>query len=417
LLFADIDDFRNVNDSLGHEFGDQVLREYAQRISAAVADVCGADALVARYGGDEFLVLAQAEDAMATGELVAKRLVHDLAKPLSLQEHKVYLGTSIGIAIFLEDAADTASLLKDASIAMYQAKIAGKSCYRFYNRAMDSAAARRMHIQQQMHDAWGRGELQLVYQPIYRTADLQLVGVEALLRWQNPELGAIPPSIFIEIAEQSGLIEKIGQEVLLQACKEATFWLGHKSGSNLFVSVNVSSRQLRSSGFVDYVDQCLSDSGLPASQLHLELTETALIGDEMQVETLLERLRRRGIKIWLDDFGTGFSGLNHLRQVPMEGVKIDKSFIAGLQRNAGDLALTKAIIEMAHSQGLYVVAEGVEQTAHYEILRDCGCELLQGFWLGMPLTADQLHLLLADDAGQRLVLPFDAHSGRLPVSP
>ena len=396
LLFIDIDEFKRVNDTLGHEAGDDALLQFAQRIAAAVGQDGGDDALLARFGGDEFVILigndAGRVENMATA--LAKRLVADLGSPLQVQEREIFLGSSIGITLFPEDATDATGLLKNGDIAMYQAKLAGKSCFRYYGRALDHAVERRLHLEQELRGAWERGELHLVYQPIFRTLDRMLIGVEALLRWQHPVLGAIPPSMFIDIAEQSGLIQTLGPKVLHAACLRARQWPCNGAGEELFVSVNVSPRQLRSGDLAAAVEQCLHVSGLAASRLHLELTETAVIGDEMLAASLLEKLHRTGVKVWLDDFGTGFSGLSHLRQVPVDGVKIDKSFVADLQRDPDDLALTSAIIAMAHALGITVVAEGIEHQAQFDLLNERGCDLVQGYWLARPLDSDDLVRLL-----------------------
>ncbi|ALJ27969.1 GAF/GGDEF/EAL domain-containing protein [Stenotrophomonas acidaminiphila] len=396
LLFIDIDEFKRVNDTLGHEAGDDALLQFAQRIAAAVGQDGGDDALLARFGGDEFVILigndAGRVENMATA--LAKRLVADLGSPLQVQEREIFLGSSIGITLFPEDATDATGLLKNGDIAMYQAKLAGKSCFRYYSRALDHAVERRLHLEQELRGAWERGELHLVYQPIFRTLDRMLIGVEALLRWQHPVLGAIPPSMFIDIAEQSGLIQTLGPKVLHAACLRARQWPCNGAGEELFVSVNVSPRQLRSGDLAAAVEQCLHVSGLAASRLHLELTETAVISDEMLAASLLEKLHRTGVKVWLDDFGTGFSGLSHLRQVPVDGVKIDKSFVADLQRDPDDLALTSAIIAMAHALGITVVAEGIEHQAQFDLLNERGCDLVQGYWLARPLDSDDLVRLL-----------------------
>ena len=255
---------------------------------------------------------------------------------------------------------------------------------------MDHAVERRVHMEQELRGAWERGELRLVYQPIFRTRDRRMVGVEVLLRWQHPTLGTIPPSVFIEVAEQSGLIEVIGPKVLRAACMEAVQWPHSVDGEGMFVSVNVSPRQLRGGELPALVADCLRDTGLPASRLHLELTETAVIGDEMLAAALLDKLHRTGVKVWLDDFGTGFSGLSHLRQVPVDGVKIDKSFVADMQRDPDDLALTTAIIAMAHALGITVVAEGIEQEVQFDLLSQRGCDLAQGYWLSVPITATEV---------------------------
>ncbi len=402
LLFADIDDFKRVNDTLGHDAGDEVLVQFANRIRHAVERYGDSEeTLLARFGGDEFVILLQgghdgARDVRGMATELAETLVEELARPLVVQGRQVFLGSSIGVTLFPDDAAGATALMKNGDIAMYQAKVAGKNCYRFYSRAMDQAVERSVRMEQDLRGAWGRGELSLVYQPIYRLGDGQLVGAEALLRWHHPEQGSIAPAVFIDVAEQSGLIESIGPEVLRAACNDAMRW--HRDfprGEGLFVSVNVSPRQLRSGDLPMQVAATLRETGLPAPQLHLELTETAVLGDELQASALLSRLRNTGVKVWLDDFGTGFSGLSHLRRVPADGVKIDRSFISDVLRDPDDLALTTAIISMAHSLGITVVAEGVEKEGQYAILRERGCDLAQGYWIGHPVRYEEFVGLLA----------------------
>jgi EAL domain-containing protein (putative c-di-GMP-specific phosphodiesterase class I) len=250
-------------------------------------------------------------------------------------------------------------------------------------------------MEQDLRGAWERGELSVAYQPIYSLSDGKLVGAEALLRWQHPDHGSIAPSVFIDVAEQSGLIETIGPQVLRTACADAYRWHERQPGAaGLFVSVNLSPRQLRSSELPKLVDACLRETGLPPACLHLELTETAVIGDELHASSLLSHLRNSGVKVWLDDFGTGFSGLSHLRRVPVDGVKIDRSFVADVLRDPDDLALTTAIIAMAHSLGITVIAEGVEKEGQYALLRERGCDLAQGYWLGHPVNAHDFGLLV-----------------------
>lgn len=394
LLFADIDNFKRVNDTLGHEAGDAALLQFATRIRNAVRQHGGEGAMLARFGGDEFVILVEGDQVRPLATRLAEVLVADLRDPLDIEGRQVFLGTSIGITLFPEDADSASALMKNGDIAMYQAKMAGKNGFRFYSRAMDHAVERRAHMEQELRGAWERGEVSVVYQPVCRTSDGKVVGAEALLRWQHPELGTIAPSAFIDVAEQSGLIDQLGPRVLRQACLEAARWVQETGDSRLFVSVNVSPRQLRHGDLPDIVAQCLRESGLPATCLHLELTETALISDELQAAALLARLHGTGVKVWLDDFGTGFSGLSHLRRVPVDGLKIDRSFIADLQRDPDDLALTTAIIAMAHSLGITVVAEGVEKQAQYSLLVERGCDLVQGYWLSHPLGASEFAQLL-----------------------
>lgn len=398
LLFADIDDFKRVNDSLGHDAGDEVLVQFASRIREGVERYAGGGAVLARFGGDEFVVLLESDerrgtDMRALAASVAENLVQELSRPIRVHERQVFLGTSIGITLFPDDARDATALMKNGDIAMYQAKVAGKNCYRFFSRAIDEAMARRVRMEGDLRGAWERGELSLAYQPVYRISDRQLMGAEALLRWQHQDQGQVSPAAFIDVAEQSGLIERIGPEVLRAACRDAAAWVGG-AGPAPFVSVNVSPRQLRSGGLPEHVARALRESGLPASRLHLELTETAVISDERQASTLLGLLRGEGVCVWLDDFGTGFSGLSHLRRVPIDGVKIDRSFVSDVTRDPDDLALTTAIIAMAHSLGITVVAEGIETEEQMDLLRSRGCGLGQGYLLGHPTTAAEIQALV-----------------------
>ena len=389
LLFADIDDFKRVNDTLGHDVGDEVLIQLANRIREAVERIGGDDGVLARFGGDEFVILLEGEghleDVRAAAAHLAETLVAELSRPIVVQDRQVFLGTSIGVTLFPDDASGATMLMKNGDIAMYQAKVAGKNGYRFYSRAMDQAVTRRVRIEQDLRGAWERGELTLAYQPIHRVADKALVGAEALLRWLHPVHGQVSPSVFIDVAEQSGLIETIGPAVFRAACRDAARWR-REEGEDLFVSVNVSARQLRSGDFREQVMAALAETGVPARLLHIELTETAVLGDEEQARQILGELREAGVKVWLDDFGTGFSGLSHLRRVPVDGVKIDRSFIADVLRDPDDLALTTAIIAMAHSLGMTVIAEGVEKEGQCDLLRSRGCDLAQGYWLGHPMN-------------------------------
>ena len=388
LLFVDLDDFKHINDTLGHDAGDEVLEQFAQRIRQCVRLGGEGTSEVARFGGDEFVAMIHGEDARDIAAHVADAILSELQQPVALMGRQVFLGASIGITLFPQDAPSANVLLKNGDIAMYQAKVAGKNCYRFYSKAMDQAVERRVQLEHDLRGAWERGELSLCYQPIFELASNRLVGAEALLRWQHPVHGVVPPSVFVDVAEQTGLIDAIGRQVLQRACSEALRW--KRDGEAPFVSVNVSPRQLRFGDLPSEVATVLRDTGLPAGRLHLELTETAVLGDEIQASALLARLRAMGVKIWLDDFGTGFSGLSHLRRVPVDGVKIDRSFIADVLRDPDDLALTSAIIAMAHSLGITVVGEGVENEGQYAVLRERGCDHAQGYWLGRPMAASEL---------------------------
>ena len=389
LLFIDLDDFKRVNDTLGHEAGDEVLSQLSARLRLTLERFGANAADLARFGGDEFTVLYMADEIRAASARLSEALLEEIQRPLLLGGKQVFLGASIGITMFPFDAYHAGQLLKNADIAMYQAKVAGKNCYRFYSRAMDQAVERRVQLEQDLRGAWDRGELSIAYQPIYSLGDTRIRGAEALLRWHHPQLGMVPPSVFIEVAEQSGLIENLGRNVLERACHDAARWRP-ADGSEPFVSVNISPRQLRSGELPDVVGNALLASGLLPHQLHLELTETAVLVDEAQASALLSRVRATGVKVWLDNFGTGFSGLSHLRRVPVDGVKIDRSFVADMLRDPDDLALTTAIIAMAHSLGIIVVAEGIETEGQCQVLRERGCDQGQGFWFGRPMSAADL---------------------------
>jgi diguanylate cyclase (GGDEF)-like protein len=394
LLFIDLDDFKRVNDTLGHEQGDEVLNQLALRVITTLEKHGLPGSQVARFSGDEFILLFLKSDIRNSSNELAEDLLAEVRKPLVLHGNPLYLTASIGITLFPFDANAAGVMLKNADIAMYQAKVAGKNCYRFYSRAMDQAVERRVQLEQDLRGAFERGEMGLMYQPIYNLTDGRIVGAEALMRWQHPRLGMVPPSTFIEVAEQSGLIEMLGRHALVLACNDAAMWT--TTDKTLpFISVNVSSKQLRGGELVDVIETVLASSGLKPNQLHLELTETAILSDENQASLLLSRVRATGVKVWLDDFGTGFSGLSHLRRVPVDGVKIDRSFVTDLLHDPDDLALTTSIIAMAHSLGITVVAEGIETEGQYAVLRERGCDQGQGFWLGRPMLAQEVAKLFA----------------------
>ncbi|MEO6171840.1 MAG: EAL domain-containing protein, partial [Arenimonas sp.] len=319
LLFVDLDDFKRVNDTLGHEEGDEVLNQLALRVKSTLEKYGLPGSQVARFSGDEFILLFLKSEIRSSANELAEALLENIRKPLILNGNPLYLTASVGVTLFPFDANAAGVLLKNADIAMYQAKVAGKNCYRFYSRAMDQAVEQRVQLEQDLRGAFERGEMGLMYQPIYSLTDGRIVGAEALMRWQHPRLGMVPPSMFIDVAEQSGLIEMLGRHALVLACNDAATW--QSANQTLpFVSVNVSSKQLRGGELIDVVETVLASSGLKPHQLHLELTETAILTDENLASVLLSRVRATGVKVWLDDFGTGFSGLSHLRRVPVDGV-------------------------------------------------------------------------------------------------
>ena len=390
LMFIDLDDIKRVNDTLGHHVGDELLVDVAARVRAA----CEAEAIdtaeLSRFGGDEFVVLFASGDVRRRAEALARRLLAAVRAPLPLQNRDLVVSCSIGITIFPDDAASAAQMVKNADMAMYQAKAAGKGCFRFYSRALDEEVERRVRLEHDLRGAWERGEMSLAFQPVFDLTDGRAVGAEALLRWTHPELGLVPPSVFIAIAEESGQVDVIGHRVLDEAMRAASGWAAGGDGPPPFVAINVSPRQLAQGDLPETVEAALSATGLDARRLHLELTETAILRDEAQATAAFTRLRARGVGVWLDDFGTGYSGLSHLRRVPVDGVKIDRSFITDLLRDPNDLALTSGVIAMAHSLGVTVVAEGIENEGQHALLRERGCPLGQGFHLGRPLSAEDI---------------------------
>jgi diguanylate cyclase (GGDEF)-like protein len=392
LVCIDLDDFKRVNDTLGHDAGDEVLEQFAVRLRQCVPFDSDPHAQVARFGGDEFVAVVAGHDARDSAHQLAEAVLNELQRPLIIRGRPVFLGASVGITVFPDDATQARDLIKNGDIAMYQAKSAGKNCLRFYSHAMDQAVGNSVAMEDALRGAWDRAELSVCFQPIYALSDRRLVGAEALLRWNHPVLGEVQPSTFVEVAEQSGLIEPIGRHVLICACEAAQRWGTDQQSP--FVSVNVSARQLRSGDLPDVVAATLKKTGLAPDRLHLELTETAVLGDEIHASVQLARLRATGVKVWLDDFGTGFSGLSHLRRVPVDGLKIDRSFIADVLDDPDDLALTSAIIAMGHSLGINVVAEGIESEEQYLILRDRGCDHGQGYWLGYPMSDAQIAMRL-----------------------
>ena len=395
LLFVDLDGFKRVNDTLGHGAGDQLLREVARRFSRCVrpSDLVGrpdspeeAPAL-SRLGGDEFTVLLSeiADDRDAAR--VAQRLLDSLRAPISVAGQEMVVSASIGISLHPGDGHDAESLLRCADAAMYHAKHAGRGHYEFFSRSLNEADARRMRLEGELVRALEREELSLRYQPVRDATSGATVACEALLRWDHPELGVISPADFVPIAEESGMIVAIGEWVLRQACGDAIAWL--RSGARpLRVCVNVSGHQLRRSEFATTVATVLDETGLDASLLELELTESTVMQDDAPTNHALRTLDERGVGLALDDFGTGYSSLSYLRRFPLDHVKIDRSFVREIPDNADDAALTSAIIAMAHSLRIGVIAEGVESVEQAEFLRARGCDLLQGYLLGRPTRFD-----------------------------
>jgi diguanylate cyclase (GGDEF)-like protein/PAS domain S-box-containing protein len=391
LLFIDMDRFKNVNDTFGHHVGDGLLLEVGQRLSRLVR---GSD-IVARLGGDEFvLVLAETgSSALRTAAALGSEALRVLSQTYHVQGHELHSTPSIGIGIFPQDGEDPETLLKNADLAMYHAKSAGRNNFQFFTTAMNEAIAERLAIESGLSTAIERHELALHYQPQVDVLSGRTVALEALLRWRHPQLGQVPPLKFIPVAEDSGQIEAIGAWVLDQALAQVAGWrsAGHPG---LRVAVNLSAQQLRVEGFVALVSQGLARHGLPGAALELEITESVAMRDPSRTADMLRQLRRLGVSLAIDDFGTGHSSLAYLKQLPLNCLKLDRSFVMDLEHDANDAAICTATIQLAHSLGLGVVAEGVENAAQLEFLRRLNCDVVQGYFYSRPLPVAECEAYL-----------------------
>ncbi len=386
-LFLDFDDFKRINDSLGHDAGDQLLQAIAQRLTNAVRE----SDTVARLGGDEFVVILPGIDPDHGGyEVMAvlTRVREAFDAPFRLGDQTPTLTCSIGVAMYPVDAQDAVSLIKQADTAMYAAKDAGRNAYRFFTADMNAKVQLRLQLETDMRRGLMDDEFFLVYQPQIDMQTGRPRGVEALLRWRDPQRGVIGPGEFIPVAEESGMIQALGARVLRDACRQVVQW--HRMHMPLRLAVNLSVQQLQHESWLAVVEDALRSSGLAARHLDLEITESVIITHPEQATATLLKLKRMGVSITVDDFGTGYSSLSYLARLPIQGVKIDQRFVHGLERNRNDEAITQAIIALSHSLGLRCVAEGVETAAQFNFLREHGCEEAQGFLIARPLAEDDL---------------------------
>ncbi|MBM4397230.1 MAG: EAL domain-containing protein [Deltaproteobacteria bacterium] len=390
VMFVDLDDFKSVNDGLGHDAGDALLVEAADRLRSAVR----AGDTVARQGGDEFMVLLPSVAGTADATVVAGRLLESLKAPVRIGEREVRVTASAGVAMFPMDGDSSEVLTRNADVAMYQAKARGRDNWQLFDPVMNERMATVLRVRNDLAGAVERGEFVLHYQPQVEIATGNMTGVEALVRWQHPERGMVPPGEFIPVAEDSGLIVPIGEWVLRTACAQCRAW--QEAGlPPIRMAVNLSARQFRRQGLVDTVTGALAASGLAAESLELEITETAAIQDPDFTRQTLDRFRSLGIAVTLDDFGTGYSSLAYLRSFPFGTLKIDRSFVREVQRNERDRSIVATIINLAHSLDLTVVAEGVETLTQFERLRSDGCDQVQGFGLARPTPAADIATILA----------------------
>lgn len=387
VMFIDLDRFKQINDSLGHLYGDRVLVDVAERIKRCVREVD----TVARYGGDEFVVLLHQADARGA-EATARRILEALSLPVQLDELSFTVTGSVGIAMYPDDGATANDLIKNADAAMYRVKERGRASFRFYQPQMNVDLLARMKIDHAMRQALPAGHFRLVYQPQVDIKTRQVLSAEALLRWRDPDLGDVSPAQFIPVAEESGFIVALGDWVLTQAVQQAARW--QAQGRALQVSVNVSALQFQQANFVDRVAGALSAAGLAPDRLELELTESILIQDAEEALSRLQQLAQIGVRLAIDDFGTGYSSLGYLKRFPIDKLKIDRSFIAGLPADESDAGIVRAIVSMARALHITVIAEGVETDLQRQFLCAAGCDQFQGYLYAPPSDPDEFERLL-----------------------
>ena len=389
MLYLDLDNFKNVNDSLGHSSGDTLLKQVSERLSSLLRT---ADT-VARLGGDEFLLLVPEVDEVDAVAEIANKVVSCLMAPFEVIGMDIFAGCSLGITMFPADGTDFDSLMKKADIAMYRAKEAGRNAYRFWDNEMNASVVEHVELLSAMRTALARRDFTLSYQPQFDLRSGRLIGAEALIRWRHAEMGQISPTRFIPLAERSGLIVPIGDWVLQEACAQAQRWRA-AGWTDLTISVNVSPVQFKRGSVEASVSQALAASGLPSANLELELTESLLIQDSLSLIESLASLRRMGVRFAIDDFGTGYSNLAYLKRFEVERLKIDQTFVRRLTDDVQDQAIVRAIVQMASSLNLFTVAEGVEDGATLALLGNLGCQQGQGFHWSPAVPAAEFEQFL-----------------------
>jgi diguanylate cyclase (GGDEF)-like protein len=397
VLFLDLDNFKLINDSFGHATGDHLLIRVAKRLTACMR----LQDTVARFGGDEFTILIEEANGVDNAILAAERIIEELQDPFDLMGHELYVTTSIGIALSshgLRRRYRPADMLRDADSAMYEAKTTSKASYAIFQPSMKTRALEQLKMVSDLRRAIDREEFVIHYQPRVEVTSGEVVGIEALVRWAHPDRGLVWPDEFISVAEQMGLIVPIGQIVLREACLQAHTWQEqYVVDPPLTMSVNISAKQLQHDRLAEMITETVREYKLPPNALELEITESALVDDEEFLSTKLTELKSLGIRLAIDDFGTGYSALSYLKRLPVEVLKIDKSFIAGLRKNSKDRLIVSATISLAQTLGLTVVAEGVETARQAKQLLELGCDLAQGNYFAKPLTREETSAFLATD--------------------
>ena len=389
VLFIDLDNFKEVNDSFGHAYGDELLIQFSKRVQSELRD----DSSLSRISGDEFIILLGTIENPTSISILAERILSILSTPFSLHGHDAYIGMSMGIAVYPDDGLTATDLIKQADIAMYHAKTQGKNTYRFFSAELDQQAKDKFSIRTPLKQALANHEFSLAYQPIINTASQKITGAEVLLRWNNPELGQIPPDVFIPIAEENGLISTIGDWVLNEACQQNKAW--QKQGYDpIIMSVNISARQLSYSKFISSVIGSLRNSKLDAQYLELELTETTVMKDVNTAIKRLDMLHKLGIKLTLDNFGTGYSSMTHISRLKLNRIKIDRSFIRNISSNLEQNITINAIISLAKNLNLKLTAEGIENEQQLNFIANSSCDCVQGFFYAKGICASEFEQML-----------------------
>ncbi len=384
-MFLDLDRFKVVNDTLGHAIGDELLRHVAHRLAGCVR----VGDTVCRFSGDEFVLivndLAEAEDA----RLIAQKVLQAFADPFRVGGHEIFVSTSIGISMYPTDCEDEEALLKDADAAMYRAKESGRNNFQFYTREMNARAMYRLKLENSLRHALERGEFRLHYQPKACLHTGRVTGVEALLRWERPDHGLVPPADFVPLLEDTGLIVPVGEWVIAEACRQIAAW--RASGREpVSIAINISARQFAARNLGEIVKRVLDEHGADPRYIELELTESLLMVNTEEAVRTLEYLKSMGLRLSIDDFGTGYSSLSYLKRFPIDALKIDRSFIDEITTDVGDATITRAVIGMAHNLGLKVVAEGVETEEQISFLSANGCDEAQGYYFARPRPAGEI---------------------------
>jgi diguanylate cyclase (GGDEF)-like protein len=406
LMFLDLDRFKLVNDTLGHETGDLLLKYFAERVQGCLRT----DDMVARFGGDEFTILLDRVKSPEAVCSVAEKIHEQLSRPFVYMGKEMYVSTSIGIAMYPEHGEDIGTLLKGADMAMYRAKKLGDK-FQFYESQMEADVSRRLQLENDLRGALDRGEFVIFYQPQEDLKSGKVTAMEALIRWEHPERGLVGPDEFIYLAEETGQILNIGDWVLRQVCQQLQDW--RKRGFKMIcASVNLSGKQITNPGLVEAVSSILKETGLPAQYLELEITESTIMEDPEQVIATLGELREMGLSLAIDDFGTGYSSLNYLKRFPIDVIKIDRSFVCDIVTNQVDADIVKTIIDLAHVLDVSVVAEGVETELQRAFLKKQNCDIAQGYYLSRPIPVDKIEELFLDYSSE-----LDLMSGSLALQP